>query len=57
MLSEVSASTSTKQAANALLERKIDETAAGLQASSGKQLHSIDETNAAIIVEYIAAEK
>jgi hypothetical protein len=57
MLSEVSASISTKQAANALLERKIDKTAAGLQASSGKQLHSIDETSAAIIVEYIAAEK
>jgi hypothetical protein len=29
MLSQVSASTSTKQAANALLKRRIDETAAG----------------------------
>ena len=51
MLSQVSAS------ANALLERKLDETAAGLQPSFSKQLHSISETNAAIIVEYVAALK
>jgi integrase/recombinase XerD len=58
MLSQVSTSTSTsKQAGSALLERKIDETAAGLQPSFCKLLHSIDETSAAIIVEYVAALK
>lgn len=53
MLSQVSTSAST----STLLERKIDETTAGLQASFGKLLHSINESNAAIIVEYVAALK
>lgn len=63
MLSQVSTSTSTstskqKQAAkSALLERKIDETAAGLQKAIARQLHLINEDNAAIIVEYVAALK
>jgi integrase/recombinase XerD len=52
-----SASTSSKTAKSALLERKIDETAAGLQASVPRQLHSISETNAVTIVEYVAALK
>jgi integrase len=56
MLSQVSASAS-KLSRSALLERKIDETAAGLPASYGKHLHSIDQINAGIIVEYVAALK
>ena len=60
MLSQVSASKLgpiSDTATSALLERKIDQTAAGLQASIGKLLHSISEVNAAIIVEYISALK
>jgi hypothetical protein len=52
-----SSSTSSKTAKSALLERKIDETAAGLQASVAKYLCLINENNAAIIVEYIGALK
>ena len=63
MLSQVSASTSTstskqKQAAkSALLGRKNDETAAGLQKAIAKQLHLINGDNATIIVEYVTALK
>jgi hypothetical protein len=62
MLSQVSASasasTSTRQTdKSALLGRRIDETAAGLQKAIAKQLHLINEDNAAIIVEYVAALK
>jgi hypothetical protein len=65
MLSQVSTSASTSTststsnlaAKSAILNRKIDETVAGLQASFGKLLHSINETNAVIIVEYVAALK
>jgi hypothetical protein len=43
---------------SALLDTKIEETAAGLPASFAKRLHSIsNEGNAAIIVQYIAAMK
>jgi len=52
--SQVSASKSSR---SVLLERKIDETVEGLQASFGKLLHSIDEKNAGIIVEYVSALK
>jgi integrase len=52
--SQVSASKSSR---SVLLERKIDETVEGLQASFGKLLHSIDEKNAGIIVEYVCALK
>lgn len=63
MLSQSQVSTSASSSSpsvvtkSALLERKIDGTAAGLQASVAKQLHSISETNAAIIVNYVAALK
>jgi hypothetical protein len=63
MLSQVSASTSTSaskskfNSKSALLERKIDETVAGLQASFGELLHSIDQKNAGVIVEYVSALK
>jgi integrase/recombinase XerD len=40
-----------------LLDRKIEDTAAGLPVYYTKELHSISEGNAAIIVEYIAAMK
>jgi hypothetical protein len=40
-----------------LLDRNIEEAAAGLPASYAKQLHSISEVYAAIIVEYIASMK
>ena len=56
MLSQVPAS-SQQAAKSALLGRKIDETAAGLQASIAKQLRLINEDNAAIIVEYVGALK
>jgi hypothetical protein len=42
---------------SALLDREIEETAAGLPASYAKQLHSINEGNIAIIVEYLASMK
>ena len=38
-----------------LLDRKIEETGAGLLASYTRQLHSISENNATTIIEYIAA--
>jgi hypothetical protein len=40
-----------------LLDRKIEETTTTLPAHCAKQLHSISEVNAAIIVEYIASMK
>jgi hypothetical protein len=40
-----------------LLDRKVEEAAAGLPAHHAKQLHSISEANAVILVEYIAAMK
>jgi hypothetical protein len=52
--SEVSTSASTK---SALLDRKIEECAAGLWASVTKQLFSISKDNAAAIVKYIDAIK
>jgi integrase/recombinase XerD len=62
MLSQVASSKSgsgsiSPEVRSALLARKIDETAAGLQASFGKLLHSIGDVNSAIIVEYISALK
>jgi hypothetical protein len=42
---------------SAILDRKIDETAAGLQSAVAKRLHSINETNAVIIVDYVASLK
>jgi len=56
--SQISTSTSTKiPPKSAILDRKIDETAAGLQSAVAKRLHSINETNAAIIVDYVASLK
>jgi hypothetical protein len=40
-----------------LLDRKIDETTAGLTAAIAKQLHSIGEDNATTIVKYVSAMK
>jgi hypothetical protein len=40
-----------------LLERKIEETSAGLQKAFARHLSSISEDNAATIIEYIAAMK
>jgi integrase/recombinase XerD len=40
-----------------ILDRKIDETGAGLPASYTRQLHSISKNNASIIVDYITAMK
>jgi hypothetical protein len=40
-----------------LLERKIEETSAGLQAAFARHLSSISEDNAITIIEYIAAMK
>jgi hypothetical protein len=53
VLSQASASTS----ASALLDRKIEECAAGLAPSVTKQLFSISKDNAAIIVKYIEVVK
>ena len=39
------------------MDRRIDETTAGLAASFAKQLHSISEHNASTIIEYIATLK
>ena len=39
------------------MDRRIDETTAGLAASFAKQLHSISEHNASTIIEYIATMK
>jgi hypothetical protein len=44
-------------AGSPLLDRRMDETTAGLPASFDKQLHSIIEDNAETIVKYIAAMK
>ncbi|MGB8777804.1 MAG: hypothetical protein WCC82_06185, partial [Nitrososphaeraceae archaeon] len=52
MLSPASASTKS-----ALLDRKIEECAAGLAPAVTKQLFSISKDNAAIIVKYIEVVK
>jgi integrase/recombinase XerD len=54
--SQVSASTQAGTK-SALLDRKIEEAAAGLPAYFAKQLHNMTEANAATIVKYIAAMK
>jgi hypothetical protein len=54
--SQSQVSASTKIGSNsAILDKKIDETAEGLQSATAKRLHSINETNAAIIVDYVAS--
>jgi hypothetical protein len=53
LTSTVSATASTSP----LLERKIVETGAGLQAAFARHLSSISENNAITIIEYIAAMK
>jgi hypothetical protein len=50
-------STSFNANKSALLDRKIEETTAGLQKFYAELLHSIGEDNAAAIVEYITAMK
>ena len=57
MLSSPNSTTIRTRNISPLLDRKIDETAAGLAASITKSLHSICESNAAFIIEYIAAMK
>jgi integrase len=59
VLSQSSASTSTptSTAKSALLDRKIEECAAGLAPSVTKQLFSINKDNAATIVKYIEVVK
>ena len=57
VLSSPDSVTTTTRIISPLLDRKIDETAAGLAASIAKSLHSIGEKNAAVIIEYIAALK
>ena len=49
--------TATAVNPSALLDRKIEETGAGLQASYARQLHSVNEDNAVTIIDYIAAMK
>jgi hypothetical protein len=49
--------TSTATSQSPLVDRRIDETTAGLAASFAKQLHSISEYNATIIIKYIATMK
>ena len=48
-------STAAAVKSSPLLDRKIEETGAGLSASYTRQLHSISENNATTIIEYIAA--
>jgi hypothetical protein len=50
-------STTTAENASPLLDRKIEETAAGLPSSYAKQLRSISEDNAVTVVKYISAMK
>jgi hypothetical protein len=52
-----STSTPTSTAKSALLDRKIEECAAGLAPSVTKQLFSINKDNAATIVKYIEVVK
>ena len=49
--------TATAVNSSPLLDRKIEETGAGLPASYARQLHSISEDNAVTIIDYIAAMK
>jgi integrase len=55
--SSASTSTPTSTAKSALLDRKIEECAAGLAPSVTKQLFSINKDNAATIVKYIEVVK
>ena len=56
-MSQVSTSTSSNANKSALLDKKIEDTTAGLQKFYTELLHSINEDNAAAIVEYITAMK
>ena len=49
--------TATAVSSSPLLDRRIEETGAGLPASYARQLHSISEDNAVTIIGYIAAMK
>ena len=55
--SQVSASSSSSVTKSALLDRKIEECAAGLLASLIRQVHSIGDDNAPTIVKYIEVMK
>jgi integrase/recombinase XerD len=48
---------SSSSSSSSILERKIEETVAGLEKSRGNRLLSIGDSNAATIVDYIAAMK
>jgi integrase/recombinase XerD len=50
-------STATAVKSSPILDRKIEETGAGLPASYARQLRSISKDNAATIIDYIAAMK
>jgi integrase len=52
-----SSKTTTAINSSPLLDRKIEETVAGLQRSNGNKLRSISENNAVTIIEYVAAMK
>jgi integrase len=49
--------TATAVKSSPILDRRIEETGAGLPASYTRQLHSISDDNAATIIDYIAAMK
>ena len=49
--------TATAVKSSPILDRKIEETGAGLPASYARQLHSISKDNAATVIDYIAAMK
>jgi hypothetical protein len=46
-----------KQQSNEILDRRIEETAAGLRPSYAKVLRIIPEENASIIIDYISAAR
>jgi integrase len=52
-----SATTITRTNSSPLLDRRIEETTSGLQTSYSNRLRSIGTTNAATVIEYIAAMK
>ena len=53
----LSSTVATATNISSLLDRKIEETSTGLQASFAKHLRSISEDNAATIIQYVAAMK
>ena len=56
-MASTSTSTSTSTISSTILDRRIDETTAGLSAACNNRLHSVSKENTTTIIDYVAAIK